>query len=654
MPFEISRSDKMGWFSLTLFRKNWSRFWPLAAGYGLIQFFLLPAELFLGRGSTSKGHMETWIYNTLRDRAVSAVFFGLVFGLLAAMALFSYLMNNRSVGMLHSLPIRREGLFLTNWVTGLSFFLVPNALVTLAAFGAEGLCGYVAGNMTLRWFALHTVIAMFFFCFAVCCAMFTGHILALPVFYGVLNILVMGLSLLIDNALSTLLLGYEGTQAVYADLTLWLTPAWNLHNMVTMVGWNGAYNIADGTAGALGYSVVGGAVFTFIAVAAYHHRQLERAGDVVTVAWVRPVFQYGVGVCLGLTVGTVLYNNFFRDLGAWGFVALVCLWAVVGAFVGRMFLKKTLRVFAEGWKGCVALGFCMLALLGGARADLFGYQRWTPDPEKVERVIITSVSSAPYDGASSSMAIEDPELIREIIAIHAGFTADLDRMERVQRDGSYYEVDDENYETSSSFMLRMYYKMKDGREVARKYYAIPVTAGELADPTSYAARFQALLNRPEVVRESYLDWMDTDREVATTPVGGWLTNIRGEEYERELDYDGAELLWKAFLEDLEAGRIHRYLLDDREREENCYYTDVIFTLNQTYRGTDGERETRSRDLCVTVQRSASSMMKVLEELGLTDLLAQRGEPGEYTHVTENYHIQEVVEPSGDAVELVEK
>lgn len=650
----FSENDKRGWFSLTLFRKNWSRFWPLAAGYGLIQFFLLPVELFLGRESVGREHMVTWVYDTLRNGASYAVLFGAAIGLFAAMALFSYLMNHRSAGMLHALPIRREGLFLTNWVTGLSFFLVPNALVTLAAFGAEGLCGYVAVKMTLRWFALHTVIAMFFFCFATCCAMFTGHILALPVFYGVLNILVMGLSMLIDNALSVLLLGYEGSHAMYADLTMWLTPAWHLHNLVTMVEWTGAYSIADGTAGALGYSIVGGAAFTLIAVAAYHHRQLERAGDVVTVAWVRPVFQYGVGVCVGLTVGTFLYDNFFRRLGAWGFAALVCLWAVVGAFVGRMFLKKTLRVFAEGWKGCMAFGVCMLVLLGGARADLFGYQRWTPDPDKVERVIITSVSSAPYDGASSSMAIEDPELIREMIGIHAGFTADLDRMERVQRDGSYYEMDEENYETSSSFMLRMYYKMKDGREVARKYFAIPVTAGELADPTSYAARFQALLNRPEVVRESYLDWMDTDREVTTTPVGGWLTNIRGEEYERELDYDGAELLWAAFLEDLEAGRIHRYLLDDRERAENCYYTDVNFTLNQTWVDQEGKRKNDSRSLCVTVQKSATSMMKALEELGLKDLLAQRGEPGEYTHVTENYRIQEVVGPANNVVEVAAK
>ena len=395
MPFEISSSEKKGWFSLTLFRKNWGRFWPLAAGYGAIQFLLLPMA-FLNMTGYRGERIGDVVSSAVRSATENAVYMGLVFGLLVAMALFSYLMNHRSTGMLHALPMRREGLFLSNWVTGLSFFLVPNALVTLVTFVAESMKGYVTVGLTLRWFALHTVIAMFFFCFATCCAMFTGHILALPVFYGVLNVLVMGLSILVDNALSVLLMGYTGIDAAYSDLSVWCTPAWHLHNLVVSEG----YGLSVGTAGALGYSIVAGAAFTLIAGVTYHHRQLERAGDVVTVAWVRPIFQYGLGVCLGLTLGTVLYENFFRGLGSWGFVALVALCGFLGTLIGRMFLKKSLRVLSEGWKGCVALTLCLVFLLGGARADLFGYQRWTPKAEEVEKVIITSLYTAPHDDAS--------------------------------------------------------------------------------------------------------------------------------------------------------------------------------------------------------------------------------------------------------------
>lgn len=77
------------------------------------------------------------------------------------------------------------------------------------------------------------------------------------------------------------------------------------------------------------------------------------------------------------------------------------------------------------------------------------------------------------------------------------------------------------------------------------------------------------------------------------------------------------------MEDLDAGRIHRYLLDSRERAENCYYTDMEFTLNLTYFGSDGERNVQAGHLPVTVQKSASSMMAVLEKEGLAELLLSR-------------------------------
>ena len=44
----------------------------------------------------------------------------LVFGALAAMASFGYLYNNRSAAMMHALPLRREALFTTQYLAGLS------------------------------------------------------------------------------------------------------------------------------------------------------------------------------------------------------------------------------------------------------------------------------------------------------------------------------------------------------------------------------------------------------------------------------------------------------------------------------------------------------------------------------------------------------
>ena len=41
----------------------------------------------------------------------------------------------------------------------------------------------------MAWLLAQSGVCLFFFSFAAFCAMFTGHILALPAFYGILNVL---------------------------------------------------------------------------------------------------------------------------------------------------------------------------------------------------------------------------------------------------------------------------------------------------------------------------------------------------------------------------------------------------------------------------------------------------------------------------------
>lgn len=269
------------------------------------------------------------------------------------------------------------------------------------------------------------------------------------------------------------------------------------------------------------------------------------------------------------------------------------------------------------------VGLCALLLLGGARADLFGYQRWTPDPEKVESVYLGNMSCAPYDSGHSGVELTDPELIAKVVTIHGELVKNLDTLERTRWNGAEYHTSPGGeWETSTATGLRLEYHMKDSSFENRWYTSVPISEELLADPDSYAAQLQALLNEPEVLRESYLDWTE-DQEV--TVASGWLSNVNTEENrgEADLSEDQAQALWEAFLEDLDAGRIHRYLLDGRERVENCCYTDVEFSLNLVYRLPSGEREVQTSHMTVTLQKSASAMMGVLEKEGLEGLLRSR-------------------------------
>lgn len=120
MSWEVrTMQSKTSYFNAMLFRKNLTRFWPL---WGLASFVgaLFPLAVLLDMVHRGWNVLSAPDFTGMYYDAVSAVpVINLVYAALCAMAVWSYLYNARSVGLMHTLPIRREGLFLTNflWIT---------------------------------------------------------------------------------------------------------------------------------------------------------------------------------------------------------------------------------------------------------------------------------------------------------------------------------------------------------------------------------------------------------------------------------------------------------------------------------------------------------------------------------------------------------
>ena len=171
-----------GYFSPTLLKKNVKRFWPLWGLYTLGLFFLLPAPILSSIYNYMNGWGGYYVGAGICAAITATPVIGAFYGLFCAMALFHYIMDHRATQMLHALPIRREGLFLTNWLSALLFILVPNlviVLLTLLSAVAARAVGLVVVDYFLRdlmlWLGAGTAIPMFFFCFALFCAMFTDR-----------------------------------------------------------------------------------------------------------------------------------------------------------------------------------------------------------------------------------------------------------------------------------------------------------------------------------------------------------------------------------------------------------------------------------------------------------------------------------------------
>ena len=581
------------YFNFTLFRKNLSRFWPIWGLYGLIWLVLLPIGL-LTDGDYLTLARARLIPLQYLDGMSTALFLAAGFGILCAMAVFSYLYSSRSVGLLHALPMRREGLFLTNYLSGLAFLVLPNLAVFFLSLLVEAAFGVLVFSSLFVWLVTACFYCLFFYSFAVFCAMFTGHILALPAFYGILNFLVMGLCFLVNDMAQRFLFGFTGA-AWMETLGLYLTPVAYLASGVRVSYYDGPAPSYDQVAFLSGLGrvfLVGliGLVLAALALAVYRRRQLETAGDVVSVAWVRPVFRYGVAFCCAIALGNLFDSIFDRLLpdGAWTLLFWMLLWGAFGCFVAVMLLRKTFWVFKSSWKGCCVFLACLAAAMCLMELDGFGFESRVPDPARVQTAYVVNVRTCPSDDAGwVRLTADDPETIALVTQLHRQIVSEKARLEddrNVYVSNYTTDADGVDVQTEDWKDVRLSYVMTDG-DVMYRDYTVPVTGEELAEEGSISALLQALFNSPGFAEEAYFGGLkEGDRLVAAEVSGVFSGDLRTED--QTLPSESLPDLEAAVKADLAAGDLgRRWLLEDGEYLDGCYFDAYLYL---TYRLADRE------------------------------------------------------------------
>ena len=641
MSWEV-RTMQFGtsYFNKTLFAKHFARFWPIWGLYGLIWTVCLPLGILAGSRSgwmAADARVLPLNYLDTTGWFSAATLLAAVFGLLAAMAVFSYLYSARSVSLFHALPLRREGLFLTSYLAGLGFLILPNLAVFLLALAAEAACGAVVFSSLFTWLVVSSLLGLFFYSFAVFCAMFTGHILALPAFYVVLNGLAAGLAVLFGQMAHEFLFGFDGA-AWLSGIATWLSPLLCLsacHVVIPTVmdaAGNGRADYASAYFTGLGYVALYALVGVALAAAAlavYRRRQLETAGDVVSVSWVRPVFKYGVAFCAAVALGETLYSRFSALLprGAWGLLLMLLLWGAAGYFVAEMLLRKKFWVFRGSWKGCVVLLCCLTAAMCLMEFDVTGFERRVPDPARVQSVSLDAGSTAPYDDANGQgLLLDGPEDIAAVTELHRAIVARKAAIEGAEADYTYEQLDSGlEVETSGQAWVQLRYTLTDGSVVTRSY-RIPLTQEALDDPDTPAARLDALLNAPGQAEKAYFGAMAEGDYLISAVVTQPHYDEEGAYYydEKPVDSAGLEELWNAVQADLADGSLgRRYLLENQARLENCYVNDLVLTFRRAGQAARADGSD-TYSVTVTLQTTGARTLAALEQYGfdLDSLLTQ--------------------------------
>ncbi len=571
MKWEV-RTMRSGtsFFDLTIYRKTFTRFWPLWAVNLVIWLFLLPFNGLMQLGDDMGREVKvTSLYrfagNVGNYAGEWGVIFSLVAGLVVAMAVCSHLYNNRSANFMGALPVRREGQFISTYLAGLTMLIAPNVVVFLLTLLVEAAGGVVLWLPLLYWLAALCAMEFFFYSFAVCLGQFAGHVLALPVFYAVFNAIVAAAYALLNWVMRAYYFGFYGIDNYGSSrIIYWCTPVVALMemdidrydtNLIQGVEeW--AFDIEGLWIGGV-YAIVA-VVLTVCALLLYRCRHLETAGDIVAVKAMRPVFKYGVAACVGLFFGMLMHEMFsFTQLGL---MVAVILWGIVGYFVAQMLLDKTIRVFKK-WKGAAAVTAAFLILFAVIGFDLTGYETRVPNANEVEHVQITGMYGYPHDsGAHLSVTLENPESISDVVALHQAIVKYGEEGEP-GKDGNFGDWNTVN----------ITYVMKSGRLMARRYQ---VNFGE-----ELGALAQKLRDNDEVRYKTYeLDVIEQwQKEGAQLEV---VSIYQGEDT-YEIWGNEAMSVWNAVMADFEAGKIGVHVMESEQE----YYDQTLLP------GSNGEMVT---------------------------------------------------------------
>lgn len=452
-------------FNLTIAKKAFKRTMPVWLIHAIVWAFALPVILgnFIAEGYTSVNDIGEYV---LQASLVLGISLGCAASALMNELLTNYLYSTRSISLYHSIPVRRECLFVTHGITALAALIIPMAgCSAIAAAMAPDAVGYI-----LQGVGIYSLMILFFTGFSMLCCHMTGHVAVGTVVYVILNFTAIVMEYVVKYITSFFYFGYEASDFV----TMKLSP------IVYLIGYTSVDRVRDASGNVIGYEYDGmgylmaiaavGLVLMGLAWLLYRCRKSEAAGEVISHMPLRPVFKYSVTTGFAFIIGLLFYavSYMARSQGGHSVIWMgVCM--VMGGAIGywgaEMLLRKSLRVIRTGWKGFAAVVICIALFCTAMSFDVFGVESHVPELEDVKYAYM---NGAYYD--YSFEADKGDAVIADMLELHQTIVDNRDALEEISVSGNVNWREYENYRFSN---ISFNFTLDNGQQVIRQYY-IPV------------------------------------------------------------------------------------------------------------------------------------------------------------------------------------
>ncbi|MDD6058569.1 MAG: ABC transporter permease [Clostridiales bacterium] len=613
--------SKTSCFNLTIWKKNLVRYWPLWVGYLGYLLLILPIYMWVRMSGQSVYYMnyaqEELAYSVL----LSGIRIGMkvlpIFGAscIMAMAVFSYLYSARQANMIHSLPFYRLELFVTNYISGILFLLVPQVIAFLMSVLVCTAYQITHIQYLFQMFLYMVGMTFFSYSMAVFVAMFTGQLLAMPVYYLVVNLLYVGGLNTVFSLVELVCYGVEDYHTLSASYVLsplyYLTENVQVHYSYDQVS-ESPIGIEISGGRAIGIYAIVAVVLIFLAYQLYKRRQIECAGEMISIGIIKPIFRWGVALCGGIGV-SVAITDILSDYGNqrvfFWLVALILILGTLCFFGAQMLLQKSFRVFQKRrileWAAFAAVA---ISLVGLFEMDVFGLERKIPAAEEVELA---------YVYMDFPMGIEE-ERLPQLLEIHQMVLDEEENYLEHMQDGEDY------YYTTFTYYL------KDGSTLIRRY-PLSIQEKDIADSSSPAGRILAWEQEEKNLSRYLLGWDYENNIYYSGEISLYSDNGQSKNY--YLDGKELEAVLTAIQEDIREGNFAPYSIYSRYQDMQGYENricmdylnrDGIYGVWDYYEGYRGDTEITEQKKATTgtiyvyFGPECTNIERTLRELGIVN------------------------------------
>lgn len=411
--------SKTSFFNKTLFLSDIKRYWWVSAAETLLLILACVIPLYTEcMFAFANEHTSIHLWNENPILVTMPFSFG------TAIIMFTYMHFNGSVSSMHSLPVKRYGLYITKLVSSAAILTVPilitGIIISIMSMG-EVCADYVKPSDIALWMYTAFIYSAIIFSLTLLVNMMTGNPIGTVIFtvgFAVLPLFITGI---LTSIFDVEVFGYSSRYSQDILNYFYIAP-----RSVAKKDYAAVYPVLS-------------VIFLVLAYMLYRIRKSESHGEVITFRWLNPLF---IGIIAALASGA----GYGYCQGILNIKSLFTMlpFGLLGTVIAYMISKKALKL-----KGVLKpIGVYLiisLCFIGFIKFDISGYEKRVPDAQEIASA---SISSNYYGAEPMFTQSED---IASVLRLHSHL---ITTKNRDNDDGYYTDI---------------IYELKNGKRMTREY-----------------------------------------------------------------------------------------------------------------------------------------------------------------------------------------